>query len=390
MVSKEKHPAVGQATLEHVTRPYSRPSRPQSVRAHRTTSSPGRSRTRAASSRRCTGAGSGPCASMRASASAADSNAAVPVPPLPGRDRPERRVRSAHADGIRLRPSARGGRGRTRRRGDRLARRHDDALRRHPARRRVDVDDHQRDGGDPARALRRRREAAGRAARSAVGHDPERHPEGVHRARHLHLSAAALAAHRHRHLRVVRGASCRTGTRFPSAATTSAKPARRRCRKWRSRSPTPSPTSRPRARRASSPISSVSGSRSSSPRTTISSRRSRSSARRAGCGRTSCVTGSAPATRGRCRCAFTRRRPAARSPRSSRTTTSCAWPSSRSPPCWAARSRCTQRPGRGAGAADRRRRADCAAHAADHRRGNRRRQHGRPVRRRLGDRAADR
>ena len=37
-----------------------------------------------------------------------------------------------------------------------------------------------------------------------VGHDPERHPQGVHRARHLHLSAAALAAHRHRHLRVVR------------------------------------------------------------------------------------------------------------------------------------------------------------------------------------------
>ena len=38
----------------------------------------------------------------------------------------------------------------------------------------------------------------------AVGHDAERHPEGVRRARHLHLSAAAVAADRHRHLRVLR------------------------------------------------------------------------------------------------------------------------------------------------------------------------------------------
>jgi methylmalonyl-CoA mutase len=36
----------------------------------------------------------------------------------------------------------------------------------------------------------------------AVRHDPERHPERVHGAQHLHLSARALDAHHLRHLRV--------------------------------------------------------------------------------------------------------------------------------------------------------------------------------------------
>ena len=40
-------------------------------------------------------------------------------------------------------------------------------------------------------------------------------------------------------------ARCRSGTRFRSAAITSARPDRRRSRRWRSRSPTRSPTSRP-------------------------------------------------------------------------------------------------------------------------------------------------
>ena len=57
---------------------------------------------------------------------------------------------------------------------------------------------------------------------------------------------------------------------------------------------------------------SASGSRSSSTRTTTSWRRWRSSARRGGCGRASCATGSAPRIRARSSCAFTRRRPAAR------------------------------------------------------------------------------
>ena len=42
---------------------------------------------------------------------------------------------------------------------------------------------------DPARALRRGGAAAGRRAREAVRHHPERHPEGVHRARDVHLPA---------------------------------------------------------------------------------------------------------------------------------------------------------------------------------------------------------
>ena len=119
-----------------------------------------------------------------------------------------------------------------------------------------------------------------------AGHGAERHPQGVRRARHLHLPAARVAAHRHRHLRVLRARAAATGTRSRSAAITSARPARRRCRRWRSRSPTRSPTSQAaidgRARRQHA---SASGSRSSSTPTTISSRRSRSSARRGGCGR---------------------------------------------------------------------------------------------------------
>ena len=62
----------------------------------------------------------------------------------------------------------------------------------------------------------------------ALGHDPERHPEGVRRARHLHLPAAPVAADRHRHLRVLRARAAAAGTRSRSAAITSARPDRRR------------------------------------------------------------------------------------------------------------------------------------------------------------------
>ena len=83
--------------------------------------------------------------------------------------RPDRavvRVRPADADGLRLRPPARRGRGRQGRRGDRLDRRHAPAARRHPARPGHDVDDDQLDGVDPAAALRARRRGAGRRRRS--------------------------------------------------------------------------------------------------------------------------------------------------------------------------------------------------------------------------------
>ena len=79
---------------------------------------------------------------------------------------------------------------------------------------------------DAARALRRGRRRARRPARALCGHDPERHPQGVHRARHVHLSAAPVAAPDHRHLRLLHAPRCRSGTRSRSAATTSARPAR--------------------------------------------------------------------------------------------------------------------------------------------------------------------
>ena len=44
----------------------------------------------------------------------------------------------------------------------------------------------------------------GRAPAAASRHDSERHPEGIRRARHLHLPAAAVAADRDGHLRVLR------------------------------------------------------------------------------------------------------------------------------------------------------------------------------------------
>ena len=82
-------------------------------------------------------------------------------------------------------------------------------------------------------------------------HDPERHPEGIHRARHLYLSAARLDADHHRHLQLRERRKCRTGTRFRSPATTSARPARPPRRSWHSRSPTASRTWKRRSRRAS-------------------------------------------------------------------------------------------------------------------------------------------
>ena len=76
---------------------------------------------------------------------------ALPLPARAGQTGPVGRVRSADADGPRLRPPAGARRGRPRRRRDRLARGHARAARRHPARRGLDVDDDQRHRGDAAR-----------------------------------------------------------------------------------------------------------------------------------------------------------------------------------------------------------------------------------------------
>ena len=81
------------------------------------------------------------------------------------------------------------------------------------ARRHHDVDDDQLAGADDLRDVPGRRREAGRGLEDAVGHDPERHPQGVHRAEGVHLPAAPVDAAHHRHLRVLRAAKCRAGTR---------------------------------------------------------------------------------------------------------------------------------------------------------------------------------
>ena len=80
----------------------------------------------------------------------------------------------------------------------------EDALRRHPARHGVDLDDHQRDGDHPAGAVRRGR-PAGRGSPTQLSGTIQNDilKEYVARGTYIY-PAAALAAHRHRHLRVLR------------------------------------------------------------------------------------------------------------------------------------------------------------------------------------------
>ena len=258
-----------------------------------------------------------------------------------GRHRAERRLRSADADGPRSRSPAVARRSGEVRRQRHVARRHGDAVRRHRARRHHDVDDDQLAGGDDLRDVPGRGRTAGRRLEGAVGHDSERHPQGVHRAEGVHLSAAPVDAAHHRHLRVLRDAKCRAGTRSRSAAITSARPARRRCRSWRSRCATASSTCSGASTPGSTSTTSCRGCRSSSTRTATSSRRSPSTARRARSGRARCATGSARRTSGRGSCASTARPPASRSPRSSPTTTSSGRRCRRCRPCSAAPTRST-------------------------------------------------
>ena len=96
-------------------------------------------------------------------------------------------------------------RGRPGRRPDQLPRGHGGAARRDPAGPREHVDDDQRHGPDPARLLRCGRRAPGRATQRDQRHDSERHPQGVHRARHVHLPAPPSHAPRHRRVRILRG-----------------------------------------------------------------------------------------------------------------------------------------------------------------------------------------
>ena len=120
---------------------------------------------------------------------------------------PERRLRPPDAHGPRPRPRALARRSGEVRRQRRLARRHGAAVRRHHARRHHDVDDDQLAGVDDLRDVPRRRRKAGRRLADAVGHDPERHPERVHRAEGVHLPAAPVDAAHHRRVCVLRQGS---------------------------------------------------------------------------------------------------------------------------------------------------------------------------------------
>ena len=79
----------------------------------------------------------------------------------------------------------------------------------------------------------RRRELQGRDAVADPRHRPERRAQGVRRPRHLHLPAAALAAAGRRPDRLVRRARRRASTPSRCRATTCARPAARRPRRWR-------------------------------------------------------------------------------------------------------------------------------------------------------------
>ncbi len=98
---------------------------------------------------------------------------ALPLPPRPRPDGALDRLRHAHAHGLRLGPRALARRGRARGCRRRLARGHGDPLRRHPARRRLDLDDDQLAGGDRARLLRLRRRGS-RASRATSSAAPRR------------------------------------------------------------------------------------------------------------------------------------------------------------------------------------------------------------------------
>ena len=139
-------------------------------------------------------------------------------------------------------------------------------------------------GGALAPALRAGGGGAGRVRRQAPRHRPERHPQGVHRPRELHLPAAALDADHDRPLRLLRGAAAALQhdlhLRLPHPRGGLDGRAGARVHGRQRHRLLPRPRSLPACRRTSS----ASASRSSSTRTTTFSRRWRSSARPGGCG----------------------------------------------------------------------------------------------------------
>ena len=184
-------------------------------------------------------------------------------------------------------------------------------------------------------------ERKGIAAAHARGNDPERHPQGVRGPRDVHLSAATVDAARHRHLRVLRGAAAplehdqhqrvphprggrdrAAGDRLHAEQRDRVRAGgdRRRARRRRLRAAAELLLQRQqRFLRGGRQV--PRGTRALGGGDARALRRARASAA--------------------CSCASTRRRAARRSPRSSRSTTSCASRCRRWPRCAAARSRCT-------------------------------------------------
>ena len=186
--------------------------------------------------RRCTPTGHGPSGNMRGSRP--PRNQPLLSREFGGRaDGTVGRFRSRHPSRLRQRPSARRRRCRQGRGGDRQRRGHENSVRRHPARPDERVDDDERRGIAGNGGLHRRRRRAGRAAGETLGHNPERHFEGVHGPKHLHLSARAS-------MRIVADIIEYTARNMPKFNSISIsgyhmqEAGATRCRNW----PTPSPT----------------------------------------------------------------------------------------------------------------------------------------------------
>ena len=144
------------------------------------------------------------------------------------------------------------GRGRSRqgRRRDRFDRRHGDPVPRHPAGQGHDLDDDQRDGGDPAALYIAVGKQQGvpptsSAARSRTTSSRNTSPAGPTSTRRSRACASSPTSFAY-----CKRQRARSGTRSRSPATTCAKRAARPPRRSRSRSPMASPTSRPRSRPA--------------------------------------------------------------------------------------------------------------------------------------------
>ncbi len=127
----------------------------------------------------------------------------------------------------------------------------------------VRLDDHERRRAADPGAIHRRGRGAGGAGRKTVRHDPERHPQRVHGAQHLYLSARCLRCASSPTSSPTPAATCRSSIRSRSPAITCRKPVRRQISNSPIPSPTASSTPAPVSRPASTSINSRRACRSS-------------------------------------------------------------------------------------------------------------------------------